>query len=132
MKAEPRTEVTVFTRNLPGELARTLETAARAGINLLGFCCYDTSANDGVVLLVPQDPEKARHVLTTAGFRVTANPVVIVETEAGTGAGAELARKIASAGINISYAYASTVAGGKSVAVFRVSDVAAALRVLGA
>jgi hypothetical protein len=132
MKAEAQTELTVFTRNLPGELARALETASRAGINLLAFCCYDTSANDGVVLLVPQDPEKARQVFATAGFRLTVNPVVLVEAEAGAGVGAALARKIAQAGINISYAYASTVAAGKALAVFRVSDVAGAVRAINA
>jgi hypothetical protein len=94
---------------------------------VLAFCGWGHDG-DAQALIVPDNEEKARKAL--AGFSVAENAVLCVTAASGKGAGAKLAAKLGKAGINLSYAYATTAGTGQSVAVFRVPDPDAAIKAL--
>lgn len=130
MAVMKRSELTIHCRHQAGELSRVLDAVAKAGVNVLAFCGYGHD-KDATILLVPNDETKASAALKKAGFTFETKPAVVVTTSSGPGEGAKLAQRLASASINIEYAYASTSGQGDSTAVFSVTDVEKALRVIG-
>ena len=82
--------------------------------------------------MVPDHDGKARKALEAAGFTVEINSVIAAPSSAGTGAGAKLAGKLSSRGINIQYTYASAAPDGRTTAIFRVpnADIEKALKAL--
>ncbi|MBI4478362.1 MAG: hypothetical protein HY654_14400 [Acidobacteria bacterium] len=88
----------------PGVLAEALEAVAKAKINLDGF-----AEIEGILHLLTADGAVTRHALEAAGLAVTSTqPVLVVETEDKPGVAAGICRRIASAGINVSFAYMAT------------------------
>lgn len=129
MSVHLRKEFTVALPNRPGELARVLESMAKAGVNVLGFCGW---VEDGGARLrvVPDDERKGRKVLEDAKLVPGESAVVCVSGASGKGAGAKLTLRLAKASANIEHAYATTAGNGESMTVFRVPDPQAALEIL--
>jgi hypothetical protein len=130
IQIERRNEIRIRVRNEPGMLARALETLGKANVNVLAFCGWGFGPDEGVILLIPDDEQGALRALTSAGMRPQLNPVVTVTGDAGPNSGGALGRRLATAGLNIDYAYASTTGQGSSMAVFRVPDVDLAIQAL--
>lgn len=130
MQVEKRNEVRLRVRHEPGMLARTLETLGMANVNVLAFCGWGFGPDDGVIVLIPDDETRAVQALAQAGMRPQLNPVVTVTSDSGPNSGGALGRRLAAAGLNIDYAYASTTGAGSSLAVFRVPDVDKAVQAL--
>ncbi|MFI5386031.1 MAG: hypothetical protein ACHQ50_07910 [Fimbriimonadales bacterium] len=118
-------ECNVSTPNEPGAGAKVAQAVADAGVNILGFNAY--AENDVAKFrLLTADSDKACASFKGAGLSCRCAEVVVVETTHRAGAIAELLGKIAKAGVNVSYCYA-TATGGESLCVFNTGDNAKAL-----
>lgn len=129
MPARLRTEFAVKVPHQAGQLSRIMEALSKGGVNVLGYCGWGHDAEANIQVVADND-EKARKALAGAGLTAIENPVVCVTTSSGKGAGAKLAAKLAKAGINVDYSYATTSGTGQGTAIFRVGDASAAFKAL--
>jgi hypothetical protein len=112
-------DLTVVLEDRPGELARLGEATGEAEINIEGMSA-DTREGRGVLHILVEDAQAAREALSGAGIEVQdERDVLVVEVEDRPGTMAEVARKLAGAGVNVEFAYATF--GGTNV-VFGVGD----------
>jgi len=126
-----KTQFSVFLINKPGVLATVAGALAKAKVNIIALSLSD-SGEHGVLRVVPEDVETTRKVLSSAHDRWTETEVLVVELENKPGAFANAARKIAEEHVNISYAYSTGGAPrGRSIAVFKVSDLRKSQKALG-
>jgi len=125
-----QTQFSVFLVNKPGVLAQVLGELAKAKVNLIAMTLAD-STEHGVLRLVVDQPDKARDVLKRLSVPVTETDVICVELSNRPGAMADVCSRLAAEHINISYAYATSGAGGgKTTGVFKVADMKKAMKVL--
>jgi hypothetical protein len=123
-------QLSVFVENQPGHLARPCVVLAEAGINLLTLSLADTE-QFGILRLIVREWQRARDVLTQAGFAVTATEVLAIEVPDRPGGLAELLKLLERAKVNVEYMYAFTASiGTRAVLVFRFEDADAAMAVL--
>ncbi len=127
--ASKTTEISVKIGNHPGDLARLLSTISTRSINILAYCAYSERDN-GIVHIVTEDPQRAQAALTEAGYEFKTNLVVVVAATDRVGAAAALGARLADAGINILYSYASSSGGDEFHAVFKTDKDDDVLRVL--
>ena len=124
------TQFSVFLVNKPGVLAQVTRQIAQAKTNVTAMTMTDSSEH-GVLRLVGADPGKLRTALAELNLPTTETDVLLVTMANRTGALADVCQKLATAHINISYAYCTTGAsGGKTKAVFKVADTKKAMKVL--
>jgi hypothetical protein len=124
------TQFSVFLINKPGVLAQVTRQIAQAKTNVTAMTMTDSSEH-GVLRLVGADPGKLRTALAELNLPTTETEVLLVTMANRTGALADVCQKLATAHINISYAYCTTGAsGGKTKAVFKVADTKKAMKVL--
>ncbi len=124
------TQFSVFLANKPGTLAQVLQQLADEKINILALSMMDASEH-GVLRLVVEDPQRARNSL--AALNVPANEGTVLTTALPNrpGALADVVQRLAANHINVTYAYCTAGApGGKTLGIFRVSDLKKATRVL--
>jgi hypothetical protein len=93
--------------NRTGTLARLCRDLAHGGVNLLAISAPETGVDVGVVRLLVPNRELATHVLSKAGYRFAAEEVLFVELTNRPGALAKAVEKLARAGIDVRYAYAT-------------------------
>lgn len=123
-------QLSVFVENKPGHLAAPCLALAEAGVNLLTLSLADTR-QFGILRLIVRDWQRAREVLTQAGFAVTVTEVLAIEVPDRPGGLAELLKALERAKINVEYMYAFTASmGDRAVLVFRFEDPDAALATL--
>ena len=104
--------------NQPGVLAELLEPLAAAGANLrvvMGYGMGDTGR--AVIEVFPISGKKPGAAAAAAGLAASSIACLLVEGDDRAGLGADMARGIAAAGVNISFLIAETV-GRKFSAVF--------------
>jgi hypothetical protein len=112
-------DLTVVLEDRPGELAKLGEATGAAGINIEGMSAH-TGEGRGVLHILVEDAQAAREVLSGVGIEVQdERDALVVEVEDRPGTMAEVARKLADAGVNVGFAYATF--GGTNV-VFGVGD----------
>ncbi len=92
--------------NQVGVLSQVTEVISSAGINMAALCAYAV-ANQGIIMVVTQDNNKAKQLLTAKGYHVREEEVVILTVENKPGALQTLTKKIADAGIDITLMYGS-------------------------
>jgi len=118
MKAK---QLTVYVADAPGTLARVARALAEHKINITGVVCVGAGERSPVRVLT-NSPARAKKALAAAGLHPIEEDVLVVRLPDKPGALAAVAEKLAAAGVNINYAYAT--GGGKKVnAVLAVSDV---------
>ena len=101
-------DLVIDIENTPGSLARVAAAVSDAGVNLAAATCIGPGERAELHILVPH-PEAARHSLATAQLGVTRErEVVVVDVEDRPGVLADLARKIAQAGVNLDLVYIAT------------------------
>ena len=108
--------------NEPGVLAGVLEPLAAAGANLrvvMGYAMGDSGR--AAIEVFPIAGRKATQAATAAGLAASAIPCLLVEGDDRAGLGADMARGIATAGVNISFLIAESV-GRKFSAVFGLQN----------
>jgi len=121
-------DLVIDVENTPGALARVAAAVSDAGVNLAAATCIGSGEQAELHILVPH-PEAARHSLSTAHLAVSRErEVVVVDVEDNPGVLADLARKIAQAGINLDLVYIAT----RNRVVFGAPDLNALRAVLNA
>ena len=126
--AEARRELELAVRfgNEPGDLGRVLAVLAQDTINVLAYCAY-CDRQEAVVLLVTDNPHRAKAALTTAGYSRRINSIVLVGATGRVSSAADLGL----AGVNILYSYASSTGPDQFYAVFKTNDDVRAIEILG-
>lgn len=124
------TQFSIFMVNKPGVLARVLNTLAVAKINIVAMTMMD-SAEHGVMRLVGSSHQRVREVLTQLNMQFSETDVLCVNLPNKAGALADITAKLASAHINIAYAYVTAGArGGRTTGILKVADVKKAMKIL--
>ncbi len=124
------TQFSIMLVNKPGVLAQVTRTLAQARINIVAMTMMDSSEH-GVLRVVAEEDEPVRAALIPLNLPTTETEVLLVDMSNRAGALADVCGRLAEAHININYAYCTTGArGGKATAVFKVSDVKKAMKVL--
>lgn len=123
-------QFSVFLPNKPGELARLIDAIAHAKINILALTIVD-SQEHGVVRVVAEETQAIQDVTRKLNLHVTDTDVLMVDLSNKPGALAQVVGLLASAKININYAYVTSGApGGRTTGILKLSDVKAAMKVL--
>jgi hypothetical protein len=113
--------------NEPGALARVAAAISDAGVNMSAATCTRPGESAQLHILVPH-AEAAKHALARTNLVVTSErEVVVVEVEDVPGVLADLARKVAEAGINLDLVYVAT----RNRVVFGTHDLTALKAILG-
>jgi hypothetical protein len=122
LSMESATQLAVFLSNKPGALARVCEALAAAEINIHALTISDT-VDHSVVRMVVSDPTKALMLLGEAGVLAVENDVLMIESDNEPGTLGKIAERLASASVNIEYAYlATTPKSDKGLMILRSSD----------
>ncbi|MFN8006943.1 MAG: ACT domain-containing protein [Terriglobia bacterium] len=123
-------ELTVHIENKPGTLANLGEALAKAKVNVLAFAA-DEVGGVSRVRLTTDDPAKAKEVLAELNLQAAEAEVLAVVLKNKPGTLAKVAKKIASADININYSYSGAEEGSKKqLVVFALGDVKRAAKAL--
>lgn len=118
-------EVSVFLKNVPGQLARVADTLASQKINIRGLIVEEADLFS-IIRLTCDDCEKAVKVLK-GEFDVGTDEVLEVKVKNRPGSLAALARILGEKGINIEYCYVALSPQGRSTGlIIRVDKVAEA------
>jgi hypothetical protein len=121
-------DLMVVLEDRPGELAKLGEATGAAEINIEGMG-GDAREGRGALHLLVTDAQAAREVLSGAGIEVQdERDALVVDVEDRPGTMGEVARKLAGAGVNVDFAYATF--GGCRVAL-GVGDLERAQAALG-
>jgi hypothetical protein len=123
------TELAIPVDDVPGAEEAVLSTVTQRGANVRALCSYN-DRDRAMVLLVAEDPPRAREALEDAGFDCRAHPVVVVGLENRIGAIDQLGLHLHKAGINVVRSYASYARDEEAYAVFKTRDDARAIKVL--
>lgn len=101
-------DLTIDLENSPGALAEVTSAVSDAGVNLAAATCIGSGERAELHILVPH-PEAVRHALAIAHLAISRErEVVVVDVEDRPGVLADLARKVARAGINLELVYIAT------------------------
>jgi hypothetical protein len=102
------TDLTVILEDRPGSLAKVGEALGRAGINIEGICGVTVSGKGTVHILV-DNGKKARQVLEANHIDVAKEvEVLVIPVEDRPAVLGNVARRLATAGVNLSLAYLAT------------------------
>jgi hypothetical protein len=113
----------------PGELGRIANVLGRAGVNLKSVAAM-TIGNQGLVRIIPDDIEAARSALQQSNIRFEESEVIQVLLENQAGELANLADKLANAGVNLQAAYVTGAEGDMVELAIVAEDVKVAKKVL--
>ncbi len=117
------TQLAIFLNNQPGTLARTCQALAKESLNILALSVSDT-VDHAVVRMVVSDAKRAVKVLQQLRVPVQEREVVFMDVANTPGALAEIAEKLAEAGINLEYAYCTASASQeRGNLVLRTNDI---------
>jgi hypothetical protein len=120
-------DLTIDIENTPGALADVAAAISDAGVNIAAATCIGPSERAELHILVPH-AEAARHLLAISHVPVTRErEVVVIDVEDRPGVLADLARRVAKAGVNIDLLYVAT----RNRVVFGAPDVTALRGALG-
>jgi hypothetical protein len=121
-------DLVIDVENTPGALAQVAAAISDAGVNIAAATCVGPGERAELHILVPH-AEAVRHALAISHVAVTRErEVVVVDVEDRPGVLADLARKIAGAGVNLDLVYIAT----QNRVVFGAEDVPALRAALGA
>jgi len=95
--------------NRPGMLAKLTASLAKARVNIEGISVAE-STDTAIVQLISSDSARTKKALKELGIPFTAQDVSVVVLDHKPGALARLADKLAEAGVNINYIYATAPA----------------------
>jgi len=123
-------QLSLFLENRPGRLGAPLEAIAAEGINILTLSLADTE-QFGILRLIVREWERARQVLSEAGWVVNLTEVVAVDVLDRPGGLAQALKVLEGAGLNIEYMYAYSLRrADKAILIFRFEDPDRAIEVL--
>ncbi len=101
-------DLVIDVENTPGALAEVAAAISDAGVNIAAATCIGPGDRAELHILVPH-AEAAKHLLAISHLAVTRErEVVVVEVDDCPGVLADLARKVAKAGVNLDIVYVAT------------------------
>jgi hypothetical protein len=122
------TQFSVFLVDKPGVLVQVTDKLAQAKVNISALTLMD-SVEHGVFRIVCDDADRARAALRSLNIPMTETEVLMVELPNRPGAMADLCAKLGADHISIKYAYLTAGApGGRTLGIFKVSDLKKALK----
>jgi hypothetical protein len=107
MSLQIQPQLAVFLDNRPGMLAHTCQALAKAKINITALSILDT-VDHAIIRMIVDKPKEAEAVLAGMHALVQRHDVVVMDVPNQIGALAQLAERLAEAGINIEYAYCTS------------------------
>jgi hypothetical protein len=114
-------DLVIDIENTPGALAQVAAAISDAGVNIAAATCIGAGERAELHILVPH-AGAAKHSLAISHLAVSRErEVVVVDVEDRPGVLADLARKIARAGVDLDLVYVAT----RNRVVFGAADVAA-------
>jgi hypothetical protein len=116
-------------KHRPGELAKVTEAIAQKGIDITSFTGL-TCGDSGTVAFITNDEAGTRRALTDAGYKAKELELISASLVNRPGTLAEVARKLANAGINIEAALPTGMAGGNVTVAFATDQPAKAKSIL--
>jgi hypothetical protein len=118
--AHTAVDLVIDIENSPGALAQVAAAISDAGVNIAAATCVGPGERAELHILVPH-AGAAKHALAISHVAVTRErEVVVVDVEDHPGVLADLARKIARAGVNLDLVYVAT----RNRVVFGAADLA--------
>ena len=99
-------QLSVAIENKPGRLAAIAALMAAQGINIRNLCVVD-NVEQGVIRLIPSDPQACRVLLQQAHYFVIEADVLVLIVKDNPGQLETVCRALDAAGVNIEYAYGS-------------------------
>jgi hypothetical protein len=115
---------TVEMQNTPGQLAHICELLGARGVNLV--VCGLAHGNTGTIAFVGDDDATTRSVLRDADIDYGEHEVLTVRLDNVAGAGAEVFRRLAEAGVNLTVFLPIRILDGQFYAVLCAADLDAA------
>jgi hypothetical protein len=115
--------------NTPGQLARLCEVLGARGVNLV--VCGVGHGASGTIAFIADDEATTRSALQDESIEYTENEALTVRMQNVPGAGAEVFRKLAKAGVNLNVFLPVQIFDDQFYAVICPSDIAAAREALG-
>jgi hypothetical protein len=101
-------DLVIDVENSPGALAQVAAAISDAGVNIAAATCIGTGERAELHILVPH-AGAAKHSLAISHLAISRErEVVVVDVEDRPGVLADLARRIAEAGVNIDLVYVAT------------------------
>lgn len=123
-------QLAIYMDNRPGMLARTCQALAVAKINILAMSILDT-VDHAIVRLVVDKPKAAEEVLEKLHSMIQTRDVVWMDVPNKVGALAHITECLAEAGINLEYAYCTSVSvDSPGAIVLRTNDLEATINAL--
>jgi hypothetical protein len=120
-------DLVIEVENEPGALARVAKAVSDAGVNIAAATCLGAGDRAELHILVPH-AAAAKHALALSQLAVTRErEVAVVEVDDAPGVLADLAAKVAKAGINLDLVYVAT----RNRVVFGAADLPALKEALG-
>jgi hypothetical protein len=114
-------DLVIDIENTPGALAEVATSISDAGVNIAAATCVGAGERAELHILVPH-AEAVKHALAISHVGVTRErEVVVVDVDDRPGVLADLARKVARAGVNLDLVYIAT----QNRVVFGSDDIAA-------
>ena len=126
---------TAAVANKPGEAARNLGALKQAGVNLTAFSGFPRGARQAQLDFMPDDAAAFKKAAKQAGLAVSAKKTgFLIEGDDRVGAVADIAARLAEAGINITSMQAICAGAGRYGGLLWVkpADVRKAAKLIGA
>lgn len=127
-KVRKVTEIRLSMPNRVGLLSEITTAVAKAKVNVNAICAYALE-NIAFFNLITGSNAKAKKALAPLGFAIEEKDVIQVELPNKPGELQKVAKKIADAGIDIDFMYATT-AGSKSTCILKTADDQKAIKVI--
>ncbi|MDO4621402.1 MAG: hypothetical protein Q4B22_00460 [Eubacteriales bacterium] len=121
-------QISAFVENRQGSLSETIKMIAETGVNMRALSIADTK-EFGILRLIVSDTDKAVEALKNDTI-VTTTEVIAVKMDDKEGTLYTILKVLEDAKIDIDYSYAFTGFEKGAYVIVRVSDVAAAEKVL--
>jgi hypothetical protein len=120
-KARKAKEMSFTMPNKAGLLSEVSRAIAGAGVNITAICAY-AMGNTAYFMLTTASNVKAKKALEPLGVAIEERDVVEVELLNRPGELQKVAKRIANAGIDIEYMYATAGAGKSTTCIFKTAD----------
>jgi hypothetical protein len=114
-------QISIFLENRKGRLLEVTEILKEAGINIRALAMAE-SAEFGILRLVVDNPAKAKAAITSGGFTANEQDVFAVKVDDTPGSFQKVVSVLASADINVDYAYAFVGESKSAILLFKVPD----------
>ena len=123
-------QISIFTQNIKGDLAKITQTLGEAGIDLVSLSIADTSTF-GVVRGIVEDSDAALKALKSAGFTAKTTEVIAVEVPDKPGGLAGVLKHLNEVGLFVEYLYSFVRSKGENaLIIFRVEQLDLAIETL--